>query len=306
MSKLNLETPPSSLSLEMKPEYILLGIFIHGAYNRKTCPFRVNPHASRSLQRYRSEPTLMTFTNSTPGNVVLGNADGSDNTKITNYFKTNSNFDLIVDTNQNAIAENFLNYSKNGLATLSTNPRVDLDDCSKAKTIAENYVPRNCFIDNNKVGISHTFINKIFSTNDPPTERDSWGIFIFNNSFDIEAGTRIEEILPDIQQDPIINEEGDDIGVEFNLHDIIRKLTSTYHLTDKDYLFLFDFSCSIFCKDINLTGNKRLIRDWSKQVSEAYGFPKKGGKKCGKKSGKKCKKGGKKRTRKLKKKNGIC
>ena len=118
--KLNLE---DSLHQQREPKYIFIGFFTHGTYHEvSTKPYRENEHASKSIKTFRSTPKLMTFTNSSPGNIVLGEADGSDNTKITNYFKTNSDINFMTDTAKDQdkiIAESFLNYSKNGLATLA-------------------------------------------------------------------------------------------------------------------------------------------------------------------------------------------
>jgi hypothetical protein len=249
----------------------------------------------------------MTFINSSPGNVVLSEADGSENTKLTNYFKTNSDINLMADANQNAkdqdqiIAENFLNYARNGLATLQTNPRDDLERYRKTNKIEKKYVCRNSFICNNKVGIGHTFPNKTFSTNDPSADEanmDSWGIFIFNNNCGIEPGTRIEELFPDMAYNTITNEDGEDIGIRFSLTDIEYNLTMKYGLTHQDYLFLFDYSCSIFTGETN----KRNIRSWGKQVAKDFGF--RGGKRSGsKRSGsKRSKKGFKKGFKKHNKK----
>jgi hypothetical protein len=218
----------------------------------------------------------MTFTNSSPGNIVLGNADGSDNTKLVNYFKTNSNINLLTGANQHQdkiIAEKFLNYSKDALATLLTNPRDDLEDyrnnlrkpknMEEAKNMEEKYISRNSFISNNKVGIGHTFINKSFSTDDPSSDEanmSSWGVFIFNNNCDIEPGTRIEELIPDIE----------DIGIQISLDNIITHLERNYHLTDEDYLFFFDYTCSIFTGE----KNPRVKRSWGRQITKDSGFGK--------------------------------
>jgi hypothetical protein len=288
--------------LQDEQKYMLVVICAHGAYNRRAGPYRENPHASKSLQILKSTPKLMTFTNSSPGNVVLADADGSDNAKLTDYFKKHRDINLMADTNQNTknqdqiIAENFLNYSKDALTTLTTNPR---DETEKYRKINPEYVCRNSYICNNQVGIGHTFLNKIFSTNDPPTDSknmDSWGIFIFNNNVDIKPGTRIEDLLPDMEPEDITDDDGKDIGVIFNLNDIIRHLTKKYNLTDKDYLLLFDYSCSIFCKDINPTESKRLVRSLGRQAYAVLGFGEPSKKQ---ETGKKRKRGGgKKKTKK--------
>jgi len=292
--------PPSPSSPQRQPKYIMIGFFTHGGYGRKTAmPCKVDPNASRSLRTFTSTPTLMTFTNSSPGNVVLGNADGSDNTKLTNYFNTNSNINLLTDTEQTEkdqqqiIAKNFLNYARNGLATLSSNPRDDLEKFRKTEKIEEKYVCRNSFICNNKVGISHTFPNKTFSTSDPSADAanmDSWGIFIFNNNCGIKPGTRIEELFPDMAYNTITNEDGEDIGLQFCLDDIISNLRRNYDLTDEDYLFLFDYTCSVFTDETD----PRIKRSWGRQVAKDFGFG-------GKRSKKGFKKRSKKRTKKFRK-----
>lgn len=299
----NLQKTPSPLPSPMQDEqkYICIGFFVHGGYGKSARPYKVNPHASKSIWPFRSTPKLMTFTNSSPGNVVLSEADGSENTKLTNYFKTNSNINLMVDANQNAkdqdqiIAENFLNYARNGLATLQTNPRDDLERYRKTNKIEKKYVCRNSFICNNKVGIGHTFPNKTFATNDPPTDpanMDSWGIFIFNNNCGIEPGTRIEELLPEMTPEDITNEDGEVIGVRFHLSDILFHLEIKYRLTSKDYIFLFDYTCSIFNQEINPKGNERETRSLGREVAEYLGFHNKTGKK------RKGNRGGKKKTQK--------
>jgi hypothetical protein len=297
--------------LQDEQKYMLAVFCAHGAYNKSALPYRVHPHASKSLQTFKSTPKLMTFTNSSPGNVVLANADGSDNTKLTDYFKKHDNINLMANTNQNTknqdqiIAENFLNYSKSALATLTTNPRDDLEIYRKNKKIKPEYACRNSYICNNQVGIGHTFLNKIFSTNDPPTDlenMDSWGIFIFNNNCGIDPGTRIEDLLTEMPREDITDDDGEDIGVQFRLDHIIKHLTNKYELTNKDYLFLFDFTCSIFCQDINPTKNKRLERSFGREAFDVLGF-----KETSKKqeTGKKRKRGGgKKKTQKIRKNNG--
>lgn len=273
---------PSLSPLKDERKYILIGFFIHGGYGSGFTE-KVDPHhAAKSLRTFRSTPKLMTFTNSSPGNIVLGDADGSDNTKLKNFFKINSNTNLMANTNQNEnkkdqdqiIAKNFLNYAKNGLATLPTNPRNDLEIYRKTKTAEKKYVSRNSFILNNKVGIGHTFPNKSFTTDDPSADAanmDSWGIFIFNNNCGIEPGTRIEELFPDMAYNTITNEDGDDIGIQYYLKDIEYNLTIKYGLSPEDYLFLFDFTCSVIKEETN----PRTIRSFSRQIAKDFGFGKK-------------------------------
>ena len=293
--------PPLSSPVQDERKYICIGFFIHGGYGKSAQPYRVHPHASKSLKTFNSTPKLMTFTNSSPGNIVLSAADGSENTKLTNYFITNSTINLMADTNQNTkdqdqiIAENFLNYARNGLATLETNPRDDVEHYRKTNKVEERYVCRNSYICNNKVGIGHTFPNKTFSTSDPPTDpanMDSWGIFIFNNNCGIEPGTRIEEELPDMSPEIITDEDGEEIGVRYSLNDIIFRLEMKYGLSREDYLFLFDYTCSIFTREIIPSRNKRLERSLGREVFDIFNFGNKTGKK------RKGTRGGKKKTRK--------
>ena len=295
---------PSFSPLQDERKYIFIGFFIHGAYGSGFTE-KVDPyHAAKSLRTFRSTPKLMTFTNSSPGNIVLGNADGSDNTKLKNFFKTNSIMNLMAGTNQNEnkkdqdqiIAKNFLNYSKNGLATLPTNPRNDLEIYRKTKTAEKKYVSRNSFILNNKVGIGYTFPNKSFTTDDPSADAanmDSWGIFIFNNNCGIEPGTRIEELFPDMAYNTITNEDGDDIGIKYYLKDIEYNLTIKYGLTPEDYLFLFDFTCSVIKEE----PNPRTIRSFSRQIAKDLGFGIKRTKKRNKKRNKKVNKKGSKKIK---------
>ena len=291
---------PSPSPLKYEPKYIFIGFFIHGAYATMGITEKLEPyHGAKSLKAYKSTPKLMTFTNSTPGNILWGNADGSDNTKIKKYFETNSHVNFLTDANdqEEIIAENFLNYSKDALATLPTNPRDDLEKdryaLSKtgARKIDKKYVPRNSFILNNEVGIGYSFPNKSFTTDNPSSDAanmDAWGIFIFNNNCGIKPGTRIEELFPEMLDRIITNKDGDEIGIKIYLQDIESKLTNRYGLSDEDYLFLFDFTCSI----MNEETNPRLIRVLSRQVPKIFGFHKETGKK------RKGKRGGKKKTQK--------
>lgn len=148
-------------------------------------------------------------------------------------------------------------------------------------------MPRNSFICTNKVGIGHTFPNKSFSTVDPSADAanmDSWGIFIFNNNCGIEPGTRIEELLPEMKRE-IITEDDEEIGVRFHLYDIISAFENKYRLTSEDYLFLFDYTCSIFSG----RHNSRTVRSWGRQISKDLGFGIKRNKKVNKKGSKKIK-----------------
>ena len=281
-----------------EPKYIFIGFFTHGAYGRNAQPYKANKDASISLREFSSVPKLMTYMNCAPGNVLIGEHGGVDNNKLTNYFKTHSDINVTDTTAKNhdkdkTISENFLNYVQSALKTLELDPRsrtklfqdmnkTDIDVC------------RNTFICNKKVGISYTFPNKSFSTDNPPKGigEEHWGIFIYNNNCGIEPGQNIE-LIPNIQKNVITDFVDDDkeiiIGYEFHLLDIISALTENYKLTNKDYLFLFDYSCSVFDKRINPRNDERIIRRIGNNVAKTFGLGK-------------GKKRGKKRTRKLKKK----
>lgn len=288
---------------QREPKYIFIGFFIHGGYGLASRPYKVNEHASISIQPFYSTPKLMTILNCAPGNVLIGEDDGNDNTKLTNYFRTNSQIDITDTANQTTnkdqdqkIAENFLNYVKSGLATLRLNPRVNIEKYS-IENPTDIDVCRNSYICNNKVGISHTFLNKSFSTEKPPIgiSPEDWGIFIYNNNCGIPFGTNIESIYG-IRPYDVINKDGEVIGIKFDLNNIISYLTYRYELTDKDYLFLFDYTCNIFAKTVEPLKNERTIRDLGNNVFKTLGF------RAGKKRSKKgFKKHSKKRTQKLKK-----
>jgi hypothetical protein len=289
-------SPPPS---PRQPKYIFIGAFAHGAYGLASQPYKVNEHASISIRPFVSTPKLMTFINCAPGNVLIGEDDGNDNTKLTNYFRTNSEINITDTANQTAkkqdqdkkIAENFLNYVKSGLATLILNPRDNIEKYKKENP-KDVDVCRNSLICNNKVGISHTFANKTFSTEKPPMgiSPEDWGVFIYNNNCGIPYGTNIESIYG-MRPYNVTNKDGEVIGINFDLNRIISYLTYRYELTDKDYLFLFDYTCNIFAKTVDSTKNERKTRDLGNNVLKLLGF---GKKRTNKRS--------KKRTRKLKKK----
>jgi hypothetical protein len=293
----NLETLPQPPPSQRPPKYIFIGAFIHGAYGLASQPYKVNEHASISIRQFVSTPKLMTFINCAPGNVLIGEDDGNDNAKLTKYFKTNSKINIIDTDNQNAkkqsqdnkIAENFLNYVKSGLGELILNPRDNIEKYKKENP-KDVDVCRNSLICNNKVGISHTFANKTFSTENPPMgiSPEDWGIFIYNNNCGIPYGTNIES-MPDMPAYNLMVERKV-IGMSFDLNDIISTLTDLFGLTDRDYLFLFDYTCNIFQKTVNSTNNSRTARNLSYRLPKMLGF----GKKLTNKRSKK-------RTRKLKK-----
>ena len=85
------------------------------------------------------------------------------------------------------------------------------------------------------------------------------------------SGMRIEELFPDMAYNTITNEDGDDIGIKYYLKDIEYNLTIKYGLTPEDYLFLFDFTCSVIKEETN----PRTIRSFSRQIAKDFGFGKK-------------------------------
>jgi hypothetical protein len=93
----------------------------------------------------------------------------------------------------------------------------------------------------------------------------------------------------------ITDEDGEEIGVRFSLNDIIFRLEIKYRLTREDYLFLFDYTCSIFNRDIIPNRNKRLERSLGREVFDVFGFGNETGKK------RKGTRGGKKKTHKNRK-----
>jgi hypothetical protein len=154
-------------------------------------------------------------------------------------------------------------------------------------------VCRNSFICNDKVGISHSFPNKSFSTDHPSTNTtpgENWGVFIYNNNCGIKPGTDIESI-EGINRDELEDEDGNVIGLDFHLADIISGLTRKYELTEDDYLFLFDYSCNTFGKNsINPGNDPRTIRRLGRSVASDFGLGKRrkrGTRKPGKKNNKK-------------------
>jgi hypothetical protein len=280
-----------------QPKYIFIGFFVHGEYNGSARPHSITPHASKSMWIFDSVPKLMTFMNCSPGNVLIGETGDGDNTRLTNYFKTNSNNNFMANINQNAndedqdqiIAKNFLTHVKSGLKEISLNPRDNIEKY-KIDNKTDNDVCRNSYICNNQVGISHTFINKTFTTKDPVTgvPPEHWGIFIYNNNCGIEPGTNIESIsgMPKYY---VTHKNGN--GYDFYLSGIVSTLQNKYGLTDKDYLFLFDYTCSKFKREVIEPNDLRGLRREGNNVAKAFGF-----------TGKKRKgtRGGKKKTQKNK------
>ena len=279
-----------------QPKYIFIGILVHGGFGSAAEPQQANPHASTSIRSFRSVPKLMTIMNCAPGNAMIGTEDGADNIALTRYFNANSHIDMTKIEEQTAktrdqiISDNFLEYVHSGVKRLELDPR-DRIEKFKKENPKDVDVCRNSLICSNRVGISHTFANKSFSTDNPFAPEESWGIFIYNNNVGIRPGRNIERMIP---HSILSNKDGVDVGLEFHLADIISILTERYELTEKDYLFLFYYSCSNFEKTINPTKDERLLRRLGNAVRADFGF--------GKRSKKK--RPNKKRRNKQSKKNG--
>ena len=281
-----------------QPKYIFIGILVHGGFGRAAQPRKATAHASTSIQTFRSVPKLMTIMNCAPGNVLIGTDNGVDNTELTTYFNANSNIDMTKieehteKTDDQIISDNFLTYVQSGLKQLKLDPR-DRIEKFKKENPEDIDVCRNSLICSNRVGISHTFANKSFSTDNQIGSRRSWGIFIYNNNVGIQSGRNIQDMIP---HSILSNEDGEDVGVEFHLADIISTLTRQYQLTEEDYLFLFDYSCSKFERPINPTKDERLLRRLGNDVASKFGFGKK------KRTKKRTKQRSKQRTKKQNKK----
>jgi hypothetical protein len=282
----------------------LLSFLSHGGYGRATQPYKANKHASVSLKTRHSVPKLMTYMNCSPGTSLIGENGGTDNIKLTDFFKNNSNYDMMdiseyyhpkAKTDEQLLSYNFLEYMNFALDNLEMRPR-NRTEKFRIENPKDKDVCRNSFICNDKVGISHSFPNKSFSTDDPPTHTipgKNWGVFIYNNNCGIKPGTNIESI-EEINRDDIEDEDGNVIGLDFHLADIISGLTRKYGLTEDDYLFLFDYSCNTFGKNsINQQNDQRLIRRLGRSVASDFGL--------GKKKKRGTRKTSKLNTRKLKK-----
>ena len=278
---------------QRKPKYIVIGFFLHGSFGSAAEPYQSNPYASTSIRSFNSVPKLMTIMNCAPGNSLISAYYGIDNVILTNYFYENSEIDITAieeetsKPHDRAISNNFLKYVNSGLSRLELNPR-DRIEKFKKENPKDVDVCRNSLICNNKVGISHTFANKTFSTENSPMgiSPEDWGIFIYNNNCGIPYGTNIES-MPDMPAYSLMVERKV-IGMSFDLNDIISTLTDLFGLTDKDYLFLFDYTCNIFAKTVNSTKSSRTTRNIGNRLPKILGFGRR-------------KKVSKKRTRKLKK-----
>jgi hypothetical protein len=273
-------------SPKREPKYIFLGFFVHGGYSKASEPFIESRHASVNIKTYHSVPKLMTYLSCSPGNSLLGAEGGSDNIILADYFRRSSDFDILdlsefhhpkAKTTDQLLSHNFLGYVNAALDELDIRP-INRNERFKIANPKDLDVCRNSFICDNRVGISHSFPNKSFSTNDRPTHTNvghNWGIFIYNNNCGIEPGTMIDNI-DKIQRDVVENEEGHIIGIKFTLDDIITGLTEEYGLTKDDYLFLFDYSCNNFSSTtINPGDNQRITRRLGRSVQRDLGFGKK-------------------------------
>ena len=258
----------------------------HGGYGVSTKPYRANKYASVSIETHHSVPKLMTFINCSPGGSLIGETGGMDNVVLADYFKRSADFDIVdvnnfhmpkAKTHDQLVSYSFLDYANSALNELDMRPR-DRTERFKIKNSSDIDVCRNSFICDGKVGISHRFPNKSFSTNDPSIETtpgENWGVFIYNNNCDIEPGTDISTIK-EIQHFTLKDKEGKVVGFDFDLADIISGLTKKYGLTEDDYLFLFDYSCNNFSTtSINQQNDPRLIRRLGRSVTSDFGLGKK-------------------------------
>jgi len=282
-----LHSPKSPLHSQTKrePKYIFLSFLSHGGFGRASNPYRANKHASVSLKTLHSVPKLMTYMNCSPGTSLIGETGGEDNVKLADFFKSNSDYDMIdiseyyhpkAKTDEQLLSYNFLEYMNFALDNLPMRPR-NRTEKYRIENPKDIDVCRNSFICNDKVGISHRFPNKSFSTDNPSIHTkpgENWGVFIYNNNCGIKPGTDIESIN-EIKRDTIKNKDGNDIGLDFSLEDIITGLTNKYGLTEDDYLFLFDYSCNTFGKNsINQQNDPRLIRRLGRSVTSDFGLGK--------------------------------
>ena len=267
-----------------EPKYLFLGFFVHGGYGAEAQPYRANKHASVSIKTFESVPKLMTFMTCSPGNSLIGEEGGIDNIMLSNYFKHYGKRDLLDISNfglqsskkeyDKLLANIFFDYVGTALREkLELYPR-DRSEKFKILNPTDIDVCRNSYICDGKVGISNQFPNKSFATNNKPTyvNKRSWGIYIYNNNCGVEPLTNIGDI-PEIKKYPLINKNGEKDGYAFNLSDIIEGLTKVFHLTDEDYLFLFDYSCSNFGKtSINKDSSLRTLRSLARSVTSDLGF----------------------------------
>ena len=302
-----LHSPKLPSNKKREPKYIFLSFLSHGGFGIASKPYRANKHASVSLKTLHSVPKLMTFMNCSPGTSLIGEDGGMDNVVLANYFKGSSDFDMMdisefyhpkAKTDEQLLSYNFLNYMNSALDELDMRPR-NRTEKFRIENPKDIDVCRNSFICNDKVGISHRFPNKSFSTDHPSTYTipgEDWGVFIYNNNCGIKPGTDIKSI-EEIKRDEIKDKDENVIGLDFSLEDIISGLTNKYGLTEDDYLFLFDYSCNNFgSNSINPGNDQRVTRRLGRSVASDFGL--------GKKKKRGTRKNSKLNTRKLKKSKG--
>jgi len=274
---------PSLEKKKREPIYIFLGFFTHGGFGRASDPYKANKHASVSIKTHHSVPKLMTYMNCSPGTSLIGQDGGMDNVVLANYFKGSSDFDMMdisefyhpkAKTDEQLLSYNFLSYMNSALDELDMRPR-NRTEQFKIKNPKDIDVCRNSFICNDKVGISHRFPNKSFSTANPPMYTipgEDWGVIIYNNNCGINPGTDIHSIN-EIKRDEIKDKDGNITGFDYHLEDIISGLSEKCGLTEDDYLFLFDYSCNNFStRYINQQDDSRLIRRLGRSVTSDFGF----------------------------------
>ena len=286
-SPLHSPKSPSNSPPKKEPKYIFLSFLSHGGYSKAAEPYKANSYASVSMKTHHSVPKLMTFMNCSPGGSLIGETGGKDNIKLTDFFKSNSNYDMMdiseyyhpkAKTDEQLLSYNFLEYMNLALDKLQMRPRHRTEKF-RIENPKDIDVCRNSFICNDKVGISHRFPNKSFSTDTPPTYTipgKNWGVFIYNNNCGIKPGTDISTIN-EIERVQIKDKDKDGqvAGLDFSLEDIILGLTNKYGLTEDDYLFLFDYSCNNFgTKSINLENDERTIRRLGRSVTSDFGLGK--------------------------------
>jgi hypothetical protein len=287
VSEISTHTEGTKTTQKREPKYIFLGFFTHGGFGRASDPYKANKHASVSINTLHSVPKLMTYMNCSPGTSLIGEDGGMDNVVLANYFKGSSDFDIMdisefyvpkskAKTYEQILSYNFLDYVNSALDELDMRPRHRTEQF-RIENPKDIDVCRNSFICNDKVGISHRFPNKSFSTNHPPMYTipgEDWGVIIYNNNCGINPGTDIHSIN-EIARDPIKDKDGNVTGFDYHLEDIISGLSEKYGLTEDDYLFLFDYSCNNFgTNSINQQNDPRLIRRLGRSVTSDFGLGK--------------------------------
>ena len=281
--------PIPEIIVKPEPKYIFFGVFAHGEYGTGAVQPVIDRHSSVTLTSVRSIPTLMTYLSCSPGNSLIGEHRGMDNILLTDFFETNGDVDLVKlpddmpkindngKTQDKLISFNLLDYINAALDQLDEHPR-NRNERYRMQNPIDPDIPRNNFICNGRIGISHTFPNKTFYTNDQPSSpnanfniAENWGIFVYNNNCGIEPGTNIFDIN-EINKEPIDN-NGEITGFEFTLKDILSGLTRKYNLIKTDYVFLMDYSCNNFNKSIQ-GDDRRTMTRLGLSITRDFGFGK--------------------------------